>query len=81
MTGGVAAPATAALPGINPLLQMKPLILSDSESEVGGLDMEPLTPKRLLSKVQWADDIEDVLDKGEWVTMPETHWVGRSLWM
>ena len=64
VTGGIAAPATAALLGIDPLLQMQPLIPSNGESEVGGSDVELLTPKRLLSKVWQADDIEHVLDKG-----------------
>ena len=27
-------------------------------------------PKQLLSKVKWADNIEHVLDKGAWATMP-----------
>ena len=67
-TGGVTVPATAALLGIDPLPHMQPLILSDGESEVGGSDMELLMPKWLLSKVQWADNVEQVLDKGAWVT-------------
>ena len=55
---------TAVLPGIDPLLQTQPLIPRDGESEVGGSDVELLTPKRLLSKVWQADDVEHVLDKG-----------------
>ena len=69
-TGGVAAPAIAVLPGVDPLLQMQPLILSDGESEVGGSDADLPTPKRLLPKVQRADDIKHVLDKGAWATTP-----------
>ena len=81
VTGGVAVHATVALPGIDPLLHTQPLILSNGESEVGGSDMELLMPKQLLSKVRRADDIEHVLNKGTWATMPATHGGGRFLWM
>ena len=71
-TGGVASPATAAPLRIIPLPNLMPPAPSDSESEVGGSDMELPTQKRLLSKVQWADDVEHVLDKGACATMPVT---------
>ena len=58
---------------------MQPLILSNGKSDVGGSDVDLPTPKRLLPNVQQADDVEHVLDKGAWVTMPATHWGGRFL--
>ena len=63
---------TVVLPGIDPLLQMQPLIPSDSESEVGELDTELPMPKQLLSKVQLSDEVEHVLDKGQWAVTPAT---------
>ena len=47
---------------------------SDSKSEVSGSNEELPTPKHLLSKVRWVDDIEHVLDKGAWVAMLAMHW-------
>jgi len=76
-TRGVAAPATAALPGVDPLLQMQLLVPSDGESEVGGSGADLPTPKRLLPKVWRANDIEHVLDKGAWATKPATRWGGE----
>ena len=86
MTGVVAVPATAALPGIDPLPHMQPLIPSDRESEVGGSDTELPMSKQLLSKVRQADNIEHMLDKGEWATTPAMHrgweiFVDVSLWI
>src|SRR5882724_9685724 len=69
-SGGVAAPVVMAplwnLPPTDPTLPAP----SDGESEVGALDEELLTPKRLLSKVRRSDRVEHVLDKGVWATTP-----------
>jgi|SRR5882724_8151725 len=73
-TGGVAAPETAAPLGIIPLTNSMPPVPSIGESEVGGSDVELPMPKQLLSKVQQADDVEHVLNKGAWATMLVTHW-------
>ena len=81
MTGGVAAPATAAPLKIIPLTTLMPPAPSDGKSEVGGSNTEFLMPKQLLSKVQQANDVEHMLNKGAWAAMPVTHGGGRFLWM
>ena len=71
-SGGVAAPVVVVplrnLPPTDPTLPVP----SDGESEVGASDEELLTPKRLLSKVRWSDEVEHVLDKGAWAMTPAT---------
>jgi len=57
--------------------QTQPLIPSDGESEVGGSDADLPMPKRLLPKVWQAYDIEHMLDKGAWATMPATRQGGE----
>ena len=80
VSGGVAAPVVVAplrnLPPTDPTL----LVPSDSESEVGASDEELPTPKHLLSKVQWSDEVEHVLDKGAWATTPAMH-VGWNIFV
>ena len=72
-TGGVAAPATEVPLRIIPLTDLTLPAPSDGKSEVGGSDEELLTPKCLLSKIWWADNLEHVLDKGAWVAKPAMH--------
>ena len=69
-TGGVAAPVTVEPLGIIPLTNSVPTVPSNGEFEVGGSDAELPMPKQLLSKVWQADNIEHMLDKGVWETMP-----------
>ena len=74
VAGGFTAPVTDVPPQIVPLIELMQPAPSDGESEVSGSDEELPTLKQLLSKVKRADNIEHVLDKGAWATMPMTHW-------
>ena len=47
---------------------------SAGESKVGVSDEELPTPHKVLSKVQQADDVEHVLDKGVWAATPTKCW-------
>ena len=68
-TGGIAALVSMATGAPTP-----PDHASDGESKVGVSDVELPTPQKLLSKVQRADEVEHVLDKGLWAAMPAKHW-------
>jgi len=69
VTSGMAASVPVATGAPAP-----PNHTSDGESEVGVSDAELPTPQKHLSKVQQADEVEHVLDKGLWAATPATHW-------
>jgi len=52
------------LPGLDPLLQMQPLVQAHGESEVGGSDTEVPTPKDSSPRVGGLTMVEHILDKG-----------------
>jgi len=71
MTGGVAAPVPT-VPLWIPLTTPTLPIPSNVESEVSTSEEELLTLKCLLPKVWLSDEVEHVLDKGQWAVTPAT---------
>src|SRR5882724_3571919 len=64
MTGGIIANVVVATPPTLP----QPVAHSDGESEVRISEGELPSPREVISKVRWSDDVEHVLNKGVWAT-------------
>src|SRR5882724_1634330 len=72
-SGGIVEQVVVVAPPTLPL----PLGPNNGESEVRVSDEELPSPRRLVSKVRWSDNVEHILNKGVWAGTGATRWGGR----